>query len=223
LHVASERLSVVAMMNHEAAAWTAASTLAEAALGWSASAAEAISADDGWFGAYLDPSTGLSLLVERTANGGLAARFGSKPEPLVVSSEGEAKGPNLRLRRRSDDGLDLERAGDNLKTSVVRLPRTVGPVPEGDFWSEELGAKLTIATFGGVPYAAFEGFLGRGPMERMQPLGGDVWLLACRRSLDAPSPWDWTLYIERDTSAGAVTVTVGCWLARRLSFHRTRG
>jgi D-aminopeptidase len=223
MHVASERLSVVAMMNHEAAAWTAAATLAEAALGWSAPPAEFLPADDGWLGAYVDPSSGPSLLVERTADGGLTARFGSKPEPLIISSEGEAKGPNLRLRRRSDDGLDLERVGDNLRTSVVRLPRTIGSVPEGAFWSEELGAKLTIATFGGVPYAAFEGFLGRGPMERMRPLGGDVWLLACRRSLDAPPPWDWTLQVERDTSARAVTVTVGCWLARRLAFQTIEG
>jgi D-aminopeptidase len=220
MHVASERLSVVVMMNHEAAAWTAASTLAEAALGWSAPAAGMLPADDGWLGAYLDPSTGLSLLVERTADGGLAGRFGSRPEPLAVSAEGEAKGPSLRLRRRLDDGLDLERAGDNLRTSVIRLPMTVDSLPEGDFWSEELRAGLRIASFGGVPHAGFDGFLGRGPMERMRSLGGDVWLLACRRSLDAPSPWDWTLRVERDRAARAMRVTVGCWLARQVRFER---
>jgi D-aminopeptidase len=57
-------------------------------------------------------------------------------------------------------------------------------------------------------------------MELLGPIGGDVWVLPCPRALDHTPPGDWTLTFRRDGSGRITGVTVGCWLARRLSYAR---
>jgi D-aminopeptidase len=57
-------------------------------------------------------------------------------------------------------------------------------------------------------------------MELLTPLGPDLWLLPCLRSLDYTPPGDWTLAFRRDGAGRPVSVQVGCWLARRLIYER---
>ena len=72
---------------------------------------------------------------------------------------------------------------------------------------------------GGV-HARFTGVMGTGRFERLVPAGKDVWLLATRRSLDAPAPGDWTVIVRRDAAGDVTGLTVGCWLARALDYRR---
>ena len=66
----------------------------------------------------------------------------------------------------------------------------------------------------------FEGFLGKGSMQPLYAIAEDIWLLPCQRGMDAPAPGDWTVVAERD-AAGAITgLTIGCWLARGLSYKK---
>jgi D-aminopeptidase len=86
--------------------------------------------------------------------------------------------------------------------------------------SDELGAALEIEARGGGITARFDGMLGRGRPERVAPAGRDVWLVATRRSMDAPAPGDWTLTVGRDASGNVAGLTLGSWLARGIGYRR---
>jgi D-aminopeptidase len=73
---------------------------------------------------------------------------------------------------------------------------------------------------GGALYGSFSGFLGKGRMELLIPIGHAVWALPCPRALDHTPPGDWTLAFARDESRVACSVRVGCWLARGLVYRR---
>jgi D-aminopeptidase len=74
---------------------------------------------------------------------------------------------------------------------------------------------------GGVLHGAFEGPLGRSRFEALERLGEDVYHLPCRRALDHTPPGEFTLVVARDPAGHAVSVRVGCWLARNLDYQRT--
>ena len=57
-------------------------------------------------------------------------------------------------------------------------------------------------------------------MEALDPVGGDVWTMPCRRALDHTPPNEWTLAFRREVGDRITGVDVGCWLARRLSYVR---
>jgi D-aminopeptidase len=54
----------------------------------------------------------------------------------------------------------------------------------------------------------------------MAPAGRDVWIVATRRSMDAPAPGDWTLLVRRDAEGRVAGLTLGCWLARAIGYFR---
>ena len=92
----------------------------------------------------------------------------------------------------------------------------------GTYRSEEFDSELDIVTAGGSWFAGFNGFLGQGPMMPLLPAGADVWRIVCRRSLDAPSPGDWTVRVRRSAGGKAEALSIGCWLARNVNFERFR-
>jgi len=47
-----------------------------------------------------------------------------------------------------------------------------------------------------------------------------MWRMPCRRSMDAPSPGDWTVHFHRDGAGKVAGVTIGSWLARRVRFEK---
>jgi len=79
---------------------------------------------------------------------------------------------------------------------------------------------LTLEGAEGAVYGGFSGMLGQGRMERLQPLGDDVWLIPCLRALDHSPPGYWTLAFQRDETGTLTGVRVGCWLARDLFYRR---
>ena len=57
-------------------------------------------------------------------------------------------------------------------------------------------------------------------MERLAAIAPDLWILPCPRALDVAPPGDWTLAIRRDAAGSVDGLTLGCWLARGLSYDR---
>ncbi|TKA97134.1 D-aminopeptidase [Cereibacter changlensis] len=217
-HAAEERLSVVVIFNHEASAHAAAASLLQAALGHAAATGQR---PEGWAGQWLDPVSGLLLRVAEDAEG-LTLRFATGPDRLILGEDGVARGPGVALRREGED-LVMERGSDNLQVRARPLPLLEvadGSDLTGRYHSEELEADLVIEARDGGVYAGFEGMLGAGPMERVQPVGPDVWLVTTRRSMDAPAPGDWTLQLRRDAAGGIAGLTLGCWLARGIDYSR---
>ncbi|MDO9525956.1 MAG: D-aminopeptidase [Gemmobacter sp.] len=218
IHAASERLSVVVMFNHEANAHAATSWLMETALGHDVKP-QGI-APRGWDGLWLDEAQGLAVRVAQDATG-LTLRYATGPARLTVADDGVARGPGVTLNR-APVGMTMQRTTENL-TLTARPVSAAGPddsAPVGRYWSDELEATLVVDARDGGCFAGFDGMLGAGPMERMYPLGKDLWVITTRRSMDAAPPGDWTVQVHRDGQGAVVGLTVGCWLARRISYRR---
>ena len=216
---ASERLSVVVMFNHQADAHTAARTIMEAALGVEKQSSPEHIVDPLWDGHYLDATTNLTLSLKNSDSGQLTARFATTPEVVQLGADGVIRSESMELRR-DGDGIRMMRPAENLNASLVRLSGEAKKDIAGRYHFAELDADFVCTSAGGEMYGAFEGFLGRGSMQSLQPIASDVWLLECQRAMDAPAPGDWTLHFHRDGNDVITGVTIGCWLARNLYFEK---
>jgi len=220
LHCPSERVSVIVLFNHLANAGAAATDLLGAMLGEDRPPADEAAPTPEWLGAYLEPETGLAARIDAEAAGQVRLRHGHWAEVLDLRPDGSAGGEDTTRLTPSDGGLVMARASENLTTTLQPLSGPAATDVAGEYRCDELEAELTVIDTGGVLYGAFAGFLGRGRMELLEPVAGDVWALPCPRALDHTPPGDWTLAFRRD-AAGAVTgATVGCWLARGLAYQR---
>ena len=217
-HVASERLSVVVMFNHEADAHGAALGLIEAALNHVET--EEATSPEGWQGLWLDEADGL-ILRTQVEQGGVTLHYATNASRLKVGADGVARGKGVNLERQGTT-LVMRRADENrLVMARPCAPSDSADVSDiaGSYWSDELQATVVIGGCDGAAHAGFEGLMGHGPVERMYPVAQDIWIIPTRRSMDASPPGDWTLQVHRHS--GAVTgLTLGCWLARGIRYQR---
>lgn len=218
LNARAARLSVVVMFNHEADAHGAAAALVEAAMAQKPPAEPPLS--DGWDGQWIGPN-GLLTRLECGRNSAKLLHA-SGAERLTLAADGGLTSPGAVLVR-STSGLTLTRLKDNTEASLVPLAvldSANAAEIAGRYHSTELDASMEIVARDGAVYARFTGLLGRGRMERMAPAGLDVWIVATRRSMDAPAPGDWTMMIKRDAKGAIGGLTLGCWLAREVVYCR---
>lgn len=217
LHAASERLSIVVMFNHEADAHAAATALMKIALGHRDAETEVGAWDSRQFGTYLEPETGLALSTRPLATGRLELRFATAGDVLQIGTDGTARSGAVSLSA-NDTGLQMGRERENLVTTAQRVAGKAKPDIAGRYHSAELDADIEIVSTNGVFFAGFEGLLGKGAMHAMQPVADDIWLVSCKRSMDAPAPGDWTVRIHRDGEGTVSGLTIGCWLARQIGY-----
>ncbi|MGE0241441.1 MAG: D-aminopeptidase [Parvibaculaceae bacterium] len=220
LHAASARLSVMVLFNHQSDPREAAFEVLRAALGQTPRHKAPVAYDAAWTGAYHDPETDLLLDISpELAKKQLAARFTTDPELLDPTSANEATSPAMTLARQGDV-VQLFRPGDNLRATLTRVAGSATPDVTGTFHSPELGADFHIVAQGSALFGGFEGFLGKGAMQPIYPVGADLWRMPCQRSMDASAPGDWTVHFARDAAGRITAATVGCWLARKLRFAK---
>ena len=223
LHSAVDRVSAVVLFNHMADPRAAAEALFAAAIGVADEVPAARApADGGTFGRFVDAEAALAVRIAASGQGGARLHFAWTPETLDPSPVGGALvGPVTAIAREGAD-LVMRRPTENLVTRLNPAgdPDSGDAAIEGRFRNRELDAVLTVIRSGGVLFGAFSGFLGDGAMERLVPFGDDLLLLPCPRALDYGAPGDWTLAILRDAAGRVASITVGCWLARRLPFDR---
>jgi D-aminopeptidase len=219
LYMPSERVSVVVLFNHLANAYAAAMDLLAALLDEEQPKPVAAETPPPWLGAYIEPETGLSVRVEAQPEG-VRLRFGHSPEDLAMQGDGAEIAGEVRLTP-TPAGLAMDRVSENLSTVLQPLADGSGGDITGRYHCDELDADLTVIGVKGAYYGAFSGFLGAGRMELLNPVGVDVWVLPCLRALDHTPPGDWTLAFHRDGAGAApARATVGCWLARGLTYVR---
>ncbi|PQV57088.1 D-aminopeptidase [Defluviimonas denitrificans] len=219
LHVADARLSVVVIFNHEASAMRAAEGLMTAALRGPAPAAPV--AAHGWGGLWLDDENGLFLRCTDTAEG-VRLHYAVSPVMLRPLDDRHAEAPGLALRREGEE-MVMERRAENLTVRarpLVPLDRADADDIAGRYHAPGIGAALEIVARDGAAYIGFDGMLGQGPMERMYPLARDLWSVTSRRAMDAAPPGEWTLCIHRAETGEVTGLTLGCWLARAIRYHR---
>ena len=214
-----ERLSVVVLFNHEGDAHEAARRVALAAMGKADPAPAPIETD--WDGLWLDEARGLRAWIT-TGRSSATLHYATGAETLTASSRDRLGAPGVTVMREGD-ALRMERPGENATLSLAPLAEIAtadASAIAGRYVSDELEAAMTIEARDGAAYAVFEGMLGQGRRERLAPLAEDVWSLATRRAMDAPAPGDWTLLVQRDDAGQVIGASLGCWLARRVSYRR---
>jgi D-aminopeptidase len=220
LHAAKERLSVVVLLNHESSAREAAFHVLRAALGQAAPVRPETTYDPQWTGAYHDPKTDLLLDIAAApgGKGQLSSRFTTDAEMLDLTRENEATAASMRLRR-DGDKIHLARPVDNLKAELARVTGPSSADVTGTFHCVELDSSFHVVATGSAIYGTFEGLFGKGAMQPLYPVGGDIWRLPCQRSMDAPAPGDWTIHFHCDGKGKVTAATIGSWLARRVEFR----
>lgn len=218
LNCREARLSVVVLFNHEASTHAAAESLIHAALGHVEAPPAAL--PDGWDGQWI----GQNGLLARLDSGRTSAtlRYATSPDTVTLAADGSLTAAGLSLAKEGG-ALVMRRDFDNLTASFAPLPpldRADGGEIAGHWQSDELEAELSVEARDGGVFARFTGLLGTGRMERMAPVGPDVWIVATRRSMDAPAPGDWTVTVGRDGTGAVTSLTLGCWLARGITYRR---
>ncbi len=222
LHCGQEKLSIVVMLNHRAvAARSIVMRIFDTLVGLARPAGGPV-ADESWLGSYLDLHSGLLLDVRSDDAGGMLARFEAGAEHLTLTGRDKAAGEYMRLYR-DGDRLRMCNARDNLTASFVPLKGAAAQDFEGSFHCAELDARFTCGLSGGVLYGAFDGPLGAGPMQLVEPVGRDVWRMPCVRAMDAAAPGDWTIRLTRDEVGRVSGFSIGCWLSRSNYFKRREG
>ncbi|KAK5112224.1 hypothetical protein LTR62_004385 [Meristemomyces frigidus] len=227
-----ERLSVVVMYNFETPPNIPVDYVVEKLLNWEEPKPEIFTAAKGWKGDYLDPETELSISIthgdrEKPNTLGLSYGPGTHEELITLTSEHEANSDSMKAKLEGDT-LHVERLVENRTIKASRItPLTETEKAQissadytGRYFCEESDSTFTISGDQGTLYGAFDGFLGRGPIWLMRPLGKDVWSLGNPRGLDSTPPGDWTVVFKRG-GGGVEGATLGCWLARKVKYVRS--
>ncbi|KIW07057.1 uncharacterized protein PV09_01948 [Verruconis gallopava] len=223
VYAPKECLSVVVMFNHESDASNAAFYTLLTLLNRPKPTIPSAEPVSEWFGSFLDQSTQLAIRVSSYGKGKISVTYAGYPETLTLTDERNARSESM-IARIQEDSLHIHCLGDNRVLNAFRIS-TIDALPydeslKGSFYCEELESTFHCEGQTGLLYGAFDGYLGRGPANIMKHLGNDVWALACARGVDAPAPGDWTLVFKRDENGAAISVIIGCWLARRLEYQR---
>lgn len=220
MYSAAARLSVVVMFNHHGDAHGAARALLSAALGQPDPAPQPVRGAE-WKGAWLCPETGLLARLDPQGERVLL-RFGTSAEELA-QLPGEMIGSGQTQLALDAGRLDMRRPAENFRSLMVPVgsgaPTDAAEI-SGRYHATELGAEMWIETNGPGVTARFAGMLGQGRPEPMHPVAPDLWVVATRRSMDAPAPGDWTLQIRRDGSGRVTGAQLGSWLARGIGYDR---
>ncbi|MDD3443876.1 MAG: D-aminopeptidase [Zavarzinia sp.] len=218
--VPSERLSVDIVFNHESDSHGAAMHVLAAALGESdAPGPSDATAAAGFAGTWIDRTNGLLLDVAVDGDGTLSASYDGGAETLAVGADGIARGLDMTLAP-AGGALRVIRPGDAIDSLALPVGPGAAMDIAGRYRCAELGAEFDVVNAGGSWFGGFRGMLGTGPLMSMTPTGGDLWRLTCHRSLDAPAPGDWTVQVRRADGGAIEGLTVGCWLARNVTFAR---
>lgn len=233
LHIPSERLSTVVLLNYEAPPNVFTDHILEKMLRYNEPKSKSITAAPELTGDFLDPETQLYLEIKAgdavgVKAGTLSMNYGpgTTGATLKLTSETTAESSGTKLRL-DGDILHVERTDDN---RTIRANRIQPPVDAaatlaasanavGSYRCEEADSTFTVSGEDGVLHGSFDGFLGRGPVWLMRHLGENVWALGNPRSLDSTPPGDWTVVFKREKNGKIVKgCTVGCWLARKLEY-----
>lgn len=218
--VPSERLSVAIAFNHESDSRAAAVHVLAAALGESDAPAPSLAGlAEGFAGTWLDEKIGLLLDVKMNSDGTLSATYDGGAEILSVAADGVARGHDMTLAR-AGGAIRIDRPADAIYSLAVPVANQPAGDISGVYRSSEFGSEVEIVNANGSWFAGFKGFLGQGPMMPLLPAGRDLWRLVCNRSLDAPSPGDWTVRVLRSAGSKGGALSIGCWLARNVRFDR---
>ncbi|OOO07576.1 D-aminopeptidase domain C [Aspergillus oryzae] len=219
----SEKVAVVVMLNHQADAEEAAQDIMKSVLDIFPShvpQSDPVNPSPDWFGTFYDPDAQLVVEIRHGGQGHVIVSYAGSDETLICVGENEA-GSNNTVGI-IDGGIPkLRRLVDNRVLDVKRVATGYPPHKDdylGEYYCAEIDSTFRCSGAGGMLYGHFEGYLGQGPPHLMRYIGEDIWMLSCPRGLDAPAPGNWTVVFQRADHGDITSVTIGCWLARKVVF-----
>ena len=228
IHIPSERVSIVVLLNHEADAHGAVDFIAKRVLNWQdPKGIRPVPAVE-WKGDFLDAKTQLYLTItDGEKPGTLSVRYGPKKETVKLSSEIQAESETMTIRIEGNT-VHANRVGDNRILQATRIPgpdvASVHGNPSleytGTYHCAESESTFHCTGEDGMLYGSFDGFLGQGPVWLMRHVGNDVWALGNPRGLDATPPGDWTIIFKHEDKGKINGCTIGCWLARHVEYTK---
>lgn len=232
MHVPSERISIVVMLNYEASAGTAAEYILKQMLRWQEPEDPIITPAAKWIGDFLDADTQLYITVsEGEKPGTLSIRYSEdEADAVKLSSRTQAESSDMKVRI-DVDTIHVDRIHDNRVLRATRMPKpdelALYKAPSSDYVGTyhcaEAQSTFRCTGENGTLYGSFDGFLGQGPIWLMRYIGQDLWALRNPRGMDATPPGDWTVVFKRNNASKVEGCTIGCWLARKVEFSRIDG
>ncbi|XWX02416.1 hypothetical protein V2A60_010453 [Cordyceps javanica] len=225
IYAPEARVSVVALLNEEhAKAGAVCDYIIERLLGVQAVKFSAVEPNSAFIGTYLDPESDLAVTIGKgEADGKLSFWYHRAAVDVTPVEANKALSSDATIVL-DGDVLEVTLPKDNRTFRANRVP--VAPPRanysglHGSFQCAEIDSTFHCSGTDGMLYGSFDGFLGKGPIHLMRPLAQDVFALACPRAMDSSPPGDWTVVARRDASGTVKSVTIGCWLARKLEFVR---
>lgn len=222
MHVPSEDLSVVVLFNHEADSEAAAESVIRSLFKYQEPTISNESAAAEWRGAFLDHETQLLIQAEPGDPGEVAITYSDEEKiKLKNASEGQSQAMVASVGK---DTIHIERIRQNRTLDGIRVDESLG-MPAvadivGEYYCAETESTFTCTGNSKLMYGSFDGYCGQGPAHLMKYIGEDIWILGTPRGLDAPAPGDWTVVFHRPGGDKIEEVTVGCQLARKVTFEK---
>jgi hypothetical protein len=226
LYAPEERISIVVLLNQEHGdAGGISDYILKRALAVPKVKNKIIDPSLDWVGAYLDPDTQLVITVSKGGGGEIAVKYHRKAEMMRLIEEHQAHSDDI-VATLDGTSLHLQIPRDNRTIRAERVAASKVTANsadmKGDYSCAEIDSVFHCSGSGAMLYGSFDGFLGQGPVHLMRPLADDIWALACPRAMYSTPPGDWTVVIHRDGSGNVASTTIGCWLARKLEFIKTK-
>jgi CubicO group peptidase (beta-lactamase class C family) len=220
----SERLSVIVLFNHEASASEASQHILKKLLDIPEPSTNDVEPAKEWFGNFFDEGTKMAVHISPCHKGAVSILYTGAPDTLRLVDTKHAESAEF-VASIDGDSLQVQALHDNRILKAKRLVNDASHSKksglQGVYYCAELESTFHCEGRDGALYGAFDGILGQGPATLMRYVAGDVWKLQCSRSLDAPSPGDWTIAANRNETGAISGFTIGCWLARGLEYVRT--
>lgn len=223
-HVPQERLSVVALFNHQADASGAVDDIVRGILSPLKPGISDVVPSADWAGVFLDRDSQLAITVSKVSQPGeVTVSYAGYPENIRLTDPHNGQSRSMVA---SIDGniLRIQRISENRLLSAQRITLQKSSLNDKTLWGDyecaEIDSIFHCTGEDGMLYGSFDGYLGQGPASSMRYLGDDVWAFTCPRGLDAPAPGDWTLTFHRDDSGAIDGFKIGCVLAKGIDFKK---
>lgn len=184
-----------------------------------------IQPNEKWFGAFLDESSQLSVVVAKGSRDGvISLTYDGELSDIRLTTENHAQSDNITAKI-DGDSLTMVLRDDHRTFTAQRLVPNESLLKDtttfqGVYKCLEVESTFHCIGHAGTLYGAFDGYLGEGPAAPMRYLGADVWVLTCPRGLDMPGPGDWTVSFRRNEDSAVDGFIIGIPLARGIVFKK---
>lgn len=232
VYVPEHRISVVALLNqeHGDAGAVCSHIIKQGLLGAEANKKDEVKPElaelnESWLGTYLDSEAQLAITATKGEKGQVNVKYNRSVTKFRLTNQFHGTFDTMKVSL-DGDVLTLEVEAENRIIKAQRVAKLAEDTPadysslHGDYRCDAIDSVFHFSGNGAMVYGSFDGFFGQGPVHLARGLATDVFALACPRAMDSSPPGDWTIIAKRDDAGKVTALTIGCWLARNLTYTK---